>query len=394
MLTNPISEKERILSIDVMRGFAILGIFLVNMASFHSPALYIGSNRELQGIDLWTVNVIDFFAQASFYTLFSFLFGFGMIIFLDRAKEKGTAYKRLFVRRLFVLFVIGCIHAFLIWHGDILITYALFGGILLLFYKVKPKALLVTGLSILLIPALLLSALLVLLTIFSPEDAQMPKDEVAIEQSIQHYKYGSYLEVTTQRMTDYFYVNNVESAVFLLITLLPLFLLGAYVAKSKWFSESRKYKKAIWVTWTISFVIGIPMKLLPYVTTKNIVTEYLQDAIGGPALALFYATSIVLLMETKSMRKVLQPFSYVGRLSLSNYLLQSVVCTTIFYGYGFGFYGDISHFHAFLLTVGIFIIQIFISNLWLQRFKYGPVEWVWRSLTYGKRQPFKRRSIQ
>lgn len=388
--TNPISEKERIQSVDVMRGFAILGIFLVNMSSFHSPALYLGSNQDLPTTDLWTTNLIDFFAQASFYTLFSFLFGFGMIIFLDRAREKEKSYKVLYGRRLLVLFVIGLIHAFLVWHGDILITYALLGGILLLFYKVRPKAILATSLSILLIPALLLGALLVLISVISPENAQLPKDEILVEQSIENYKYGTFFDATSQRISDYFFVNNVESAFFLLITLLPLFLLGTYVAKTKWFSETRKHRKAIMITWFITLIIGVPAKLLPYITSKNVGTEYLQDAIGGPALALFYVTSIVLLMELSIMRKLLKPFSYVGRLSLSNYLLQSVVCTTLFYGYGFGFYGDISHFQAFLLTIAIYIIQVVLSYFWLLKFRYGPVEWVWRTLTYGKKQPFKR----
>ncbi|MBM7659810.1 uncharacterized protein JOC85_000577 [Bacillus mesophilus] len=389
--TNPISDHERMQSIDVIRGFAILGIFLVNMSSFHSPALYLGTLDHESALDSWITSLIDIFAQASFYTLFSFLFGFGMIIFLDRAKAKGHSYKRLYMRRLIVLLVIGIIHATLIWHGDILITYALIGGILLLFYQASPKGLFITSLSILLVPAVLLSGLLLLLSIFSPENAQLPRNEMMIEESFQHYKYGTFFEATSQRVTDYFFVNNFESAFFLLISLLPLFLLGAYVAKVNWFKNSKEHKKMIWVMWGISLVTAVPTKLLPYLTTKNVATEYIQDAIGGPALALFYATSIVLLMEKSFWHTILKPFSYVGRLSLSNYLLQSIICTTIFYGYGLGFYGEITYFQAFLLTIFIYISQVICSYIWLRYFVYGPIEWVWRSLTYGRVQPFKRR---
>jgi uncharacterized protein len=391
LYTKPISDHERMHSIDVIRGFAILGIFLVNMSSFHSPALYLGALENQSVLDSWITSLIDIFAQASFYTLFSFLFGFGMVIFLDRAKEKGHSYKRLYVRRLLVLLVVGIIHASLIWHGDILITYALIGGILLLFYQASPKGLLITSLSILLIPAVLLSGLLLLLSIVSPENAQLPRNEIMIEESFQHYKYGTFFEATSQRITDYFFVNNFESAFFLLITLLPLFLLGAYVAKVNWFKHSKQHKKTIVVMWAISLVTAVPTKLLPYLTTKNVATEYIQDSIGGPALALFYATSIVLLMEKSSWNTILKPFSYVGRLSLSNYLLQSIVCTTIFYGYGLGFYGEITYFQAFLLTLFIYIIQVVGSYIWLRYFVYGPIEWVWRSVTYGRLQPFKRR---
>jgi uncharacterized protein len=392
MITNldPIAEKERIHSIDVIRGFALLGIFLVNMSSFHSPVLYLGSNIDLGSSEEWITSFIDIFAQASFYTLFSFLFGFGMIVFLDRAKAKGHGYKRLFIRRLIILLLIGLTHAFLIWHGDILITYALIGFVLLLFYGVKAKVLLTTGLSVLLIPAIFLSALLLLVSFVYPEDAQLPKERALIEESIQNYKYGSFLEATTQRINDYFYVNNLESAIFLLVAILPLFLLGAYVAKERWFSDVNANKKAIQTMWFVSLIVAIPSKIIPYITTKNIGTEYIQDSIGGPALALFYGTSIVLLIEKQHWKTILKPFSYIGKLSLTNYLLQSIICTTIFYGYGLGFYGEITHFQGLLLTIGIYIAQIVISYYWLKRFYYGPIEWLWRSLTYGKLQPFRK----
>lgn len=387
----PISEHERIYSIDVIRGFAILGIFLVNMASFHSPMLYEGSNPELSTLDTWVRSFIDIFAQASFYTLFSFLFGYGMVIFLDRAKERGQSYKVLFVRRLIILFLFGITHAFLIWHGDILVTYSLIGVILLLFYGVRPKGLLITGLSILLIPAILLSALLLISSFLMPDIAQVPRDHGLIKESIQNYKYGSFLEVTTQRVNDYFHVNNLGNAIFLLVSILPLFLLGAYVAKRKWFSEVKTHKKAISKVWLISLLVAIPFKLFPYLTVKNVGTDFLQDSIGGPALALFYATSIVLLIDLQLGKKILKPLSYIGKLSLTNYLLQSLLCTTIFYGYGLGYYGEISHFQGLILTISIFILQVIGSYFWLKHFQYGPMEWLWRSLTYGKIQAFTRK---
>jgi uncharacterized protein len=386
----PITEKERIHSIDVIRGFALLGIFLVNMAAFHSPDMYKGSNENLSSLEQMIRNGIDIFAQASFYTLFSFLFGFGMVIFIDRAKEKGLNFKRLFIRRLLVLLFIGLIHAFLIWHGDILISYALIGFILLFFSNARSKTLLTSGLSILLIPALLLSGLLLFISFLSPEQGHLQKNETLYNESIQNYKYGTFIEVTTQRIHDWYYVNNIENFLFLVAAILPLFLLGAYVAREKWFNQVSIHRKAIQKMWLISLVIGTPTKLLPYFTSQNIGTDFLQDSIGGPALALFYGTTIVLLMEGQRWKKLLKPFSYVGRLSLTNYLFQSLICTTIFYGYGFGLYGEINHIEGVILTLGIYVIQIIFSYLWLKGFQYGPMEWVWRILTYGKIQSFRR----
>jgi uncharacterized protein len=387
---NPIADKERIHSIDVIRGFALLGIFLVNMAAFHSPDMYKGDSENLGTIEQFIRNGIDIFAQASFYTLFSFLFGFGMVIFIERAREKGLNYKSLFVRRLLVLLLIGAIHAFLIWHGDILITYALIGIILLFFSDARTKTLLASGLMILLIPAVLLSGLLFYISFLSPDSATLPKNETLYQESIENYKYGDFLKVTSQRLHDWYYVNNLENFLFLVVAILPLFLLGAYVARKKWFSEVQSHKGSIQKMWFLSLMIGIPIKVLPYITAKSIGTDFLQDSIGGPALALFYGTSIVLLMEEGKWRKLLLPFSYVGRLSLTNYLLQSIICTTIFYGYGLGLYGEINHLQGLLLTLFIFIIQIVFSYLWLKKFSYGPMEWVWRSLTYGKTQVLRR----
>jgi uncharacterized protein len=243
---------------------------------------------------------------------------------------------------------------------------------------------------ILLIPAVLLSGLLFYISFLSPDSATLPKNETLYQESIENYKYGDFLKVTSQRLHDWYYVNNLENFLFLVVAILPLFLLGAYVARKKWFSEVQSHKGSIQKMWFLSLMIGIPIKVLPYITAKSIGTDFLQDSIGGPALALFYGTSIVLLMEEGKWRKLLLPFSYVGRLSLTNYLLQSIICTTIFYGYGLGLYGEINHLQGLLLTLFIFIIQIVFSYLWLKKFSYGPMEWVWRSLTYGKTQVLRR----
>ncbi|MFT4414886.1 DUF418 domain-containing protein [Fredinandcohnia humi] len=391
----PITAAERITSIDVIRGVAILGIFLVNMPSFFSPILYIDPLEWWNGgLNQWTNQFIDIFAQASFYTLFSFLFGFGMIIFKERAVSKGFSFYPLITRRLLVLLLLGCIHAFLIWHGDILISYAIVGAVFLLFHKSKPLTLLIWALVLIFIPNLLLGGLMLLAVMFEPELGAYPYDEELAFQSTEIYSSGSFIEITLQRIQDWYYVNSLENLFFLVLSLLPMFLLGAFIAKTKWFEKSDLHLKKVKILWVISFVIGVPLKLLPYYTEKNIAMEFLQDSIGGPGTAIFYATTIVLLMRLPIWQKLFAPFSFVGRLSLSNYLLQSVVCTTIFYGYGFGLYGKIEPITGFLMTIVIFIIQIVLSQLWLKKFRYGPVEWVWRTLTYGQKVEIGKKVIR
>jgi uncharacterized protein len=132
-----------------------------------------------------------------------------------------------------------------------------------------------------------------------------------------------------------------------------------------------------------AFIISCVFKLLPYYYEKNIATEYLQDSIGGPASAIFYASFLALILRREFWRKLLSPLSFVGRMSLSNYLFQSILCTTLFYSYGFGLYGEMGPFLGFILTLFIYFIQIILSKLWFKRFDYGPAEWLWRRMTYG-----------
>nr|WP_071393393.1 heparan-alpha-glucosaminide N-acetyltransferase domain-containing protein [Bacillus tuaregi] len=148
MKSTPISSQERILTIDIIRGFALLGIFLVNMPAFHSPALMV-SAPEYNGMDYWLDLLFQMFVQTKFYTIFSFLFGLGFYIFMSRAEQKGLRINRLFSRRLFALLLFGALHLVLLWYGDILHTYAIAGFLLLLFYKRKPKTLLIWAFSLL-----------------------------------------------------------------------------------------------------------------------------------------------------------------------------------------------------------------------------------------------------
>ncbi len=385
----PIPPSERIYSIDSMRGLSIFGIFLVNMTAFSSPALYIQPEVWWPStIDKLTIMLIDIFAQANFYTLFSFLFGYGMVIFQERTNQKGYSFFKLVNRRLLVLLGFGCIHAFLIWHGDILISYAIVGAIFLIFSKAKPFTMLVLSSLMIFVPTLLFFSLLMLVSFIDPLSLNLPHNNQLAMEVTEIYRSGSYVDITLQRIQDWYYVNNLENAFFLLFALLPMFLLGAFIAKKRWFSHPERHGKFIRRLWLVSIFIALPIKLVPYLTVKNIATEYLQDSIGGAAAAIFYATTIVLLSEKKEWKKRLAPLAFVGRLSLSNYLFQSLICTFIFYSYGLGLYGKIGPFHGLLLTVVIFFIQLLISKWWLLYYQYGPVEWIWRSLTYGRIQRF------
>ncbi|PLT30421.1 DUF418 domain-containing protein [Peribacillus deserti] len=378
-----IREQDRIMSIDILRGFSILGIFLVNMPYFHSPSVedplswWPGKwNRILYA-------VIDILAQASFYPLFAFLFGFGAVIISERTSQKGLSFPSVFSRRLIILLFIGGVHAFLIWHGDILINYALFGFVFLLFYKKSGRKLMNAGAVMTLLFTGAIS-LLYLAGSAAGEEVGAPQNNIPLLQhSMQIYQHGTFSEITSERFNEWYKVNNPMYAIILFLSIFPLFLIGAGFAKLKYLSEPGKHEKSLKRIFMAAFAFGFTIKLLPYFADYNYFYLFLQDNLGGPLVSIGYIAGLALLLEKKKAKYLLRPFSFVGRLSLSNYLFQSILCTFLFYSYGLGLYGSLSFIGGTLLALAIFIIQVFLSFLWLRHFRMGPVEYVWRIGTYG-----------
>jgi uncharacterized protein len=368
--------EERIVSIDILRGFAIFGIFLVNMISFHSPILYINPLQWWEGrLDQITYILIDVLAQASFYPLFSLLFGYSFVWLREKANHQGLSFSNLAFRRLIFLLGVGLIHAFFIWHGDILFQYAILGIILLFFLHLSGRTLLSSGLFLYGIPTIGLNLLLWV----APPNGLEIYDQQKADLSVAIYQKGTFSEITNQRISDWLLTNSFENIPFMVISIFSLFLIGAGIAKLKWLERPELHQKATYVI-VITSVVGLFVKLSPYLFQNDSQTQYLQDSIGGLTLAVAYALIIINFSKNKWM----QPFAFVGRMSISNYLLQSILSTTFFYQYGLGLYGEISLLTGTILATIIFIIQIIFSQYWLHRFRYGPVEWLWRCVTYLK----------
>lgn len=386
-----VQNHRRILSLDMMRGIAILGIFLVNMLSFHSPFLYIEplkwwKNPLDQGIYIF----IDIFIQASFYPLFSMLFGYGLVMLSEKTQQKGLSLYPIALRRLFFLLIVGLAHAIFVWHGDILFNYALLGFIFLLFIKLSGKKMLVLGSIFYLMPNLLLLGLLGMAVLFMPGEESTVSVPLLAAQSVEIYQQGTFLEITKQRIADWTYTNNVWGLVFMLFTLFPLFLIGGGAAKYKWFEKTSQYRKGFMITFFVTFLLGLSFKIIPYLGEANLATNYMQDMIGGPLLAISYALMIAYLAEIKWLQKLVTTISNVGRMSFSHYLFQSILSTLIFYQYGLGLYGQVSVAFGTLLVLIIYGSQLLFSMLWLKYFYYGPLEWIWRNFTYGNKQKMRK----
>ncbi|GAE45837.1 hypothetical protein JCM21738_2684 [Mesobacillus boroniphilus JCM 21738] len=343
---------NRVVSIDRMRGFSLMGIFLVNMISFHSPYFYIDPETWWGGnTNLFTYQFIDIFIQASFYPLFAMLFGYGLVILRERTLEKGMSFNPLALRRLSILLLIGIIHAFLIWPGDILITYAVCGFVFLLVIGWSAKRLLIAGLGLYIVPNILLLLMLGAASVIDGGEGFSMYDAQAAEQTITIYQNGSFAEVTYHRIIEWNKNNNLFGLFLYLITILPLFMVGAGAAKLRLFENVQDKKRKIAIAAAVLATLGLLIKAIPYLYGKTLMTDYAQDVFGGAMVAMAYALMIALISELKKFDRLLYPLEAAGRLSISNYLFQSVVSTLIFYSYGLGYYGKFSVFQEQFLRL-------------------------------------------
>ncbi|AYC28995.1 DUF418 domain-containing protein [Paenisporosarcina cavernae] len=379
----PVSREERIHSLDMMRGFSLLGIFLVNMLVFHSPFLYINPYSWYQTPeDIAAFSFIDQWVQGSVYPLFSMIFGYGIAIQYERATARGDVFWRFGVRRMLVLLGFGLIHAFLIWNGDILLTYALAGFLVLGLLRLSWRFLLGIALALYALPNVGLAALLYLGEQMGGVDPSQYAAVQELQDSISAYGLGSFADIFSQRIDDWIYTNGWGLFHLIPTIILPYVLLGV-VARKTQLLERFSERKAIWITLIfVGLAAGTFIKFLPYTLGDSIFTVYIQDIFGGPLQAVAYAGIIAFLTSIRVFQKVFHSVALAGRMSLTIYIMQSLIATTLFYSYGFGLYGKVDVLAGTMIAIGIFILQLIFAQLWFSKFMYGPLEKVWRKLSY------------
>lgn len=408
---DPIAPRERVALMDALRGFAVLGILLVNMQFFFSPIYLFGRSAEWwPGLADRAVEwAIQFLAQGKFYSMFSFLFGVGAAVQLQRADARGDSFARFFARRMFWLLLIGSIHAFLIWFGDILFFYAVIGFALIPFARRKYMTLTVWTVILLLIPLLIMGGIVGILELarLQPESAAEvdrmlaetgQKTQERLERARELYPAGSYGRILELRATQWGTVA--ASMLIWLPNILALFLIGLQVGRRDFFRNVLQHLPRIrrWVRWLLA--LGITASLAGLALRGQIVdfnvpspVMWLQQVlftVGAPALCFSYVLLITLLSQSAAWQQRLAPLQAVGRMALTNYLMHSVVFTMLANGYGLGLYGRVGPSLGLLLTVAMFLAQIPLSAWWLSRYRFGPVEWLWRSLSYRGLQPMRR----
>ena len=402
----PVSLRERIDVVDILRGWAILGMLVTNLSrdlEWH----YLFAKLWPGTVDRGAYFLLLFFAKGKFYTLFSFLFGWGFALQMGRAEARGVRFFPLYARRLLVLLLFGLMYKTLGPYG-ILISYALLGYFLFLFRACSLKTVLVAALLCFCYwPAH--EAVVERIhehQLADPRTAQATRqadaqaeaqETVLNKEDLRLHSQGSFKEIVVQHARTLRRLSSGWYYLGMLGDTFPLMLLGLYVGRRRILHDIPAHlhfiRRVFW--WGLS--LG-----LPATAVWVIVSEYpgsgpehpswveaVAYRIGSPALTFFYASAIVLLVQSHDWKLRLAPLAPVGRMALSNYLFQGLIFVALFYSYGLGFYGRMRPLVGVALAVLIFPLQVLLSAWWMKRFRFGPAEWLWRTLTYGKLQPMR-----
>jgi uncharacterized protein len=393
----PTAAGERIQALDVIRGFALFGVLLMNLyghPEFALPEAVVAALPTAR-IDAPLGFLFDWLVDGKAQALFSMLFGFGFALFLERAEARGASGTRLYLRRLLVLAVIGFLHAALIWYGDILHAYALTGFCLILVRRWPPRALLVGGLLL----SLFATFPILILWAVQAADGSTPPVLAAFEAGLAR-RYPvfldndpvAYVRELIRGMGPEWMGGPFAWSYF--ATVLGRFLIGYWIFRTGWLSRPGAITGRLA---TALLAIGLTTALADAALKSwgpewglagDLVEELLHRA-GQLTLALGYGAVLFLLVRRPGGWSASASLAAVGRMALTNYLMQSLVYLFVFYGFGLGLLRYGGALVCLLVAVPAFAAQIVFSRWWLARFRFGPAEWLWRSATYGRWQPMR-----
>jgi uncharacterized protein len=395
---DPVGPHERIDSLDILRGFALFGILWVNMPE--------GGRRP---IDVFFGELSNLLATGKFITIFGLSFGVSFSLQWLRAAAHGRKPTLHSLRRLTVLFLIGVIHSVFVWDGDILTTYALMGAYLLLVQRLHLSQRTILALALCLLAVIIVRGEVELnrrvtreLGVASYRDItgaqlQERRQRMALEE-LHSYATTSYTQGVRERwegLRDRLHNREtyVPDVVFV------FFLLGLWAARAGIVRDVRSHRvllrRIIWwglpLGGTFFFAALVSRRLLYAGHSTWLADSVFRAAgfLGQPILGFAYVAGILLLLQEESWRRRLDPLRYAGRMALTNYLLQSLVFTAASHSYGLGIYSKLTGVAVMLHTLVFFTAQVYLSRWWLYRFRFGPAEWVWRSLTYGAPVPWR-----
>ncbi len=405
----PVTASERIELLDVLRGFALFGVLTANLVWVATDFAVTPDQMAALSTapaDTAATYLVRFFIDWKFYTLFSFLFGLGFAVQMSRAAERGARGGRTYLRRLAVLLGFGVLHNVFVWYGDILNQYALLGFLLLACRSVSTKKLLLVSTILILLSQTVMGAWPHFRSSFASVHATelanaTGEDSTTLRHRFETFTHGNYPAVVREHIRDYFVEYWGSGIVFLFLTaIFDKFLLGLLAGRHKILHEPEKHLGFFRALLRWGLILGLTGNTFfvwhfwlerNHVMDKSsapvLATLWIAD-LGLVAMTAFYVCGITLLFHQPRWRARLRLLAPVGRMALTNYLTHSIFFVLLFYGYGFGLglLGKVGAAACLVLAIAIFSMQILFSRWWLSRFAFGPMEWLWRSLTYGKMQ--------
>ncbi|MDX2037555.1 MAG: DUF418 domain-containing protein [Isosphaeraceae bacterium] len=421
----PVTPSDRVDSVDVLRGVALMGILAMNIVSFGWPFSVYENPIARPGADefdiiLWSFNHLVF--DTKMMSIFSMLFGAGLVLMDGRAEARGSKIKGVYFRRTFWLLVIGLIHGYLVWEGDILVDYALCGFLLYFFRKRSARTLLILGtiLVTIAIPLLFLFREVVHMgqsmatEVESELRLDIPQSEFRLfvfdkisglrggekqrdekfQEEIRTFR-GDYWGIVVHRAPQLLGMQLFAFPFFLWWAVGGRMLIGMGLMKLGVLSARCSWKFYAWMT-AIGYGVGLPLiafdtyELIEYqwsMLRYGLEGGMLLNLVGGLIVVCGHIGLVMMICKGGLLSGLTRRLAAAGRMALSNYLFDSIFCTLLFYGYGAGLFGTWSRLQLYGLTIAIWIFQLWFSPIWLSRFRYGPAEWVWRSLTYWRFQP-------
>lgn len=425
----PVRTEERISAIDTVRGFALLGILLMNILSFGLPASAYSNPAPAggaTGLNLFTWGIVTVLGEGKMRAIFSMTFGASVYLLIDRLSRKGAAADAadIHYRRMLWLLLFGMIHAYLIWAGDILFPYAMMGLLLYPLRKLSPKALLITaGIMMICIAGSGLGYHFHLKSLHheyqlvqADEKAgkKLTKDQEETkkdwEQTVTDFTpsaedlkketeahLGGYFKLLAFRAKTVYRIHSFPIYVPpVWFDMLDMMLIGMAFIKLGVLTGKYSSKFYVWMAF-ISFAIGLPAHAFSvwWAAKQHFSIESMTLTFGlyefGRFTAFGYIALLLLLVKSGALRAATKTLAAVGQMAFSNYILTSLICTTIFEGYGFGLFGKLQRYQLYGVVLVVWLVILVLSPIWLDHFRFGPLEWVWRSLTYWKKQPFRIR---
>lgn len=396
-------EQDRVQVLDVLRGFALAGILIINAMSIlavngSTPAFTV----DIPVLDRTLQDLILFFVESKFFTLFSLLFGIGFAIQIQSAEKQGNAFLPRISRRMFGLLIFGMLHIMLLWDGDILLIYAITGTLLIAFRNTAFGRIRKWVIGLLAVPGVLvfvvfLYTLLARLSeagsaTFAKNDRSLAA-EFANTDATKKLIQNSFIQGIGDRFHSYLELSPLLFS--RIPTVLAMFLIGLYLGRSNFIRiipekiETLKRFRfwGLTIGFSLMFLIVAGTKFLPTISALVAIIE--DQYLAGPILCLGYASALTLAFLKNPNRRIYRYFSRVGRMALTNYLSQSLVLTFVSYGWGLGLALKLNGFQVLGICLGLFVAQVVLSDMWLMNFKYGPLEWVWRCITYWRILPIK-----